>query len=709
MSARTAFPPATRASESRSSTPSPLGANYDGRGVNFALFSRNAEKVELCLFGPDGKGEVRFELQEYTDEVWHCYIPGLKPGQLYAYRVYGKYDPAGGHRFNGNKLLIDPYAKAMFGKIVWSSALFAYDVRGRDKDASFDARDSARFMPKCVVVDENYKWRSQGKPEVRRSNSVIYELHVKGATKLKPEVPEKIRGTFAGLAHKSMISYLLDLGITCVELLPSQCFFLGSMPERGALYNYWGYNTINFFTPEPAYLAGRGIDDFKAFVDAYHAAGLEVVMDVVYNHTAEGNHLGPTLSFKGIDNAYYYRLQSDRRYYDDVTGVGNTLDFSNARVVQMAMDSLRYWAADMRVDGFRFDLATSLGRTAAGYNRSSGFYDAIAQDPVLQKVKKIAEPWDIGFSGYQLGNFHVGWSEWNDKFRDTARRFWRGDYGQTGAMATRFTGSSEIFEKYGRRPWSSVNFVTAHDGFTMRDLVSYNSKHNEANLEDNRDGEGDNSSANYGLEGETDDASINALRCKQARNFFATLLLSQGMPMILAGDEFGRTQRGNNNAYSQDNETGWIDWSLLSKNREIFDFVKRAIAIRRKHVVFRRSKFFKGQRISGTRSKDIAWLAASGSEMSDEHWNARANRFLAFRISGEAGDDFHHDKAGNPLPDSDFFIVMNAGEKSVECALPDGAWSVVFDTSKTNPEGAEAGGKITAAERSFVLLAARAV
>ncbi|MDR1476611.1 MAG: hypothetical protein LBI17_00600, partial [Rickettsiales bacterium] len=456
--------------------------------------------------------------------------------------------------------------------------------------------------------------------------------------------------------------------------------------------------------PEPAYLAAKDIDDFKAFADAYHAAGLEVVMDVVYNHTAEGNHLGPTLSFKGIDNAYYYRLQSDRRYYDDMTGVGNTLDFGKPRVVQMATDSLRYWAQDMRVDGFRFDLATSLGRTAAGYSGNSDFYDAIAQDPVLQKVKKIAEPWDIGFAGYQLGNFPVGWSEWNDKFRDTARRFWRGDAGQAGDMATRFTGSSELFEKYGRRPWSTVNFITAHDGFTMRDLVSYGRKHNEENGEENRDGESDNSSANYGAEGDTDDEGIHAARCQQARNFFATLLLSQGMPMILAGDEFGRTQKGNNNAYCQDNGVSWIDWSILEKNREIFDFVKKAVAIRKEHVVFRRSKFFKGQRISGTRSKDITWLAPSGAEMSDKDWDARANRFLAFMISGEAGDDFHHDKDGRALPDCDFFIAMNAGEKSVKCALPDGEWRVVFDTSGLNAEGFAAEVSIVSASRSFLLL-----
>ncbi|MDR2098831.1 MAG: glycogen debranching protein GlgX, partial [Rickettsiales bacterium] len=534
--------------------PYPLGANYDGKGVNFALFSRNAEKVELCLFSPSGKREeARIEMPEYTDEVWHCYIRGMRPGQLYGYRVYGKYDPHRGHRFNGSKLLIDPYAKAMFGKIIWSSALFSYDVSGPDKDLSFSAADSAKYMPKCVVASGSYAWKTEGKPMVRRSNSIIYEAHVKGMTMRSPKVPAILRGTFDGLSHASVIRYLKDLGVTALEILPAQCFFLGAMPAANCLHDYWGYSTVNFFTPEPAYLRTKNINEFKCFVDRYHKAGLEVIMDVVYNHTGEGSHLGPALSFKGIDNAYYYRLSRDRRYYDDTTGTGNTLDFSRPRVVQMTMDSLRYWTEEMRVDGFRFDLAVALGREEKGFRMEADFYNAIAQDPVLQKTKKIAEPWDVGAGGYQLGNFPVGWSEWNGRYRDTARRFWRGDEGQAGDMATRFTGSSELFEKLGRRPWSTVNFVTAHDGFTLNDLVSYERKRNEPNGEGNRDGANENYSRNYGAEGPGDSAKINALRMRQMTNFLATLLLSQGLPMMLGGDEFARTQDGNNNGYLQDN------------------------------------------------------------------------------------------------------------------------------------------------------------
>ena len=691
--------------------PYPLGANYDGKGTNFALFSRNAEKVELCLFDAKGKTEIhRIELVEYTDEVWHCYIEEIKPGQLYGYRVYGEYSPEKGHRFNGNKLLIDPYAKAMYGKIVWSSSLFGYQLHNPEKDLSFDSRDNAKYMPKCVVIDSNYTWKTERKPEIRRSNSIIYELHVKGATKLHPKVPEKIRGTFEGLANKHFINYLKDLGITAIELLPSQCFFLGSIPERKGLYNYWGYNTANFFTPEPAYLASKNINEFKALVDAYHAEGLEIIMDVVYNHTPEGNQLGPTFSFRGIDNAYYYRLSKENpRYYDDTTGCGNTLNFDNTRVVQMAMDSLRYWATEMKIDGFRFDLAVSLGRDDYGFRTESDFYDAMAQDPVLQKVKRIAEPWDIGLGGYQVGNFPAGWSEWNGKYRDTARRFWRGDEGQIGDMATRFTGSSELFDKFGRRPWSTVNFITAHDGFTMNDLVSYNYKHNEENGEENRDGESNNNSYNYGNEGPTDSIKTNKIRIRQIKNFFATLLLSQGLPMILGGDEMRRTQNGNNNAYCQDNKTSWFDWHLLEKNKEIFDFVKKVIEIRKKHIVFRRSKFFKGQKIPGTKNKDITWLTLSGHEMTTEDWHNPKNKTLVFKISGEAGDNFHLDKEGNATPDSNFFVIMNADTRKYECSIPKPQspykhWKVLFDTSGYNKAKKLDSNSLVVHSRSFILL-----
>ena len=689
----------------------PLGATYNGRGTNFALFSRNAERVELCFFDAKGKTEThRIELVEYTDEVWHCYIEGIKPGQLYGYRVYGEYAPERGHRFNGNKLLIDPYAKALYGKIVWSSTLFPYQIRNPQKDLSFDERDNAKYMPKSVVVDDTYKWQNDKKPEIRRSNSIIYELHVKGATKLNPKVPEKYRGTFEGLANKNMINYLKNLGVTAIELLPTQAFFLGSIPERKGLYNYWGYNTANFFTPEPAYLATKNINEFKSLVDTYHGAGLEVIMDVVYNHTPEGNHLGPTFSFRGIDNAYYYRLMKDNpRYYDDTTGCGNTLNFDNTRVVQMAMDSLRYWATEMKIDGFRFDLAVSLGRNDYGFKTESDFYDAMAQDPVLQKVKRIAEPWDVGLGGYQVGNFPAGWSEWNGRFRDTARRFWRGDDGQIGDMATRFTGSSELFDKFGRRPWSTVNFVTAHDGFTMNDLVSYNLKHNELNGEDNRDGENNNDSCNYGVEGATSNSKINIIRNRQIKNFFATILLSQGLPMLLGGDEMKRTQNGNNNAYCQDNKTSWFDWSLLDKNKEIFDFVKKVIDIRKKHIVFRRSKFFKGQRIPGTRNKDITWYTPAGKEMTTEDWHNPKNKTLVFKISGEAGDNFHLDKEGNATPDKNFFVIMNADTKKYSCIVPIPKppyknWHVVFDTSGYNKDTKLTSTSIIVNPRTFILL-----
>ncbi len=693
--------------------PYPLGANYDGRGTNFALFSRNAEKVELCFFDDKGKTEIaRVELQDYTDEVWHCYLPDVKPGQLYGYRVYGKYAPLEGHRFNGNKLLIDPYAKAMFGKIIWSSALFPYKFNSPEKDLSFDERDSAKYMPKCVVVDDTYKWVNNDKPETRRSNSIFYEVHVKGFSKQNPKIPERIRGTFEALSHKNSINYFKDLGITAIELLPSQCFFLGSIPERKSLYNYWGYNTVNFFTPEPAYLYSKDINEFKEMVDKYHSAGLEIIMDVVYNHTPEGNHLGPMFSFKGIDNAYYYRLvKGNPRYYDDTTGCGNTLNFDNSRVVQMTMDSLRYWATEMKVDGFRFDLAVSLGRNDNGFSRESDFYDAMAQDPVLQKVKRIAEPWDIGLGGYQVGNFPPGWSEWNGRYRDTIRRFWRGDDGQIGDMATRFTGSSELFDKYGRRPWSTVNFITAHDGFTMNDLVSYDYKHNDANGEENRDGDNGNESYNYGEEGPTTNAKINTIRTRQMKNFFATLMLSQGLPMMLGGDEMKRTQDGNNNAYCQDNKISWYNWKLLSKNKELYDFVKRIIEIRKNHIVFRRSKFFKGQRIPGTRNKDITWLTPAGVEMITNDWHNPKNKTLIFKISGEAGDKFHLDKNGNATPDHNFFVIMNADTKKIKSIIPPTQppykqWRVMFDTSEYNKDNEIIKNTITINPRTFILLIA---
>jgi glycogen operon protein len=666
----------------------PLGATHDGKGTNFALFSRNAEKVELCLF--DGRGnEERITMPEYTDEVWNCYIPGVKPGQAYGWRAYGKYDPHAGHRFNGNKLLLDPYARAFEGALKFSPALFGYSLGDERKDLSFSDDDSAPYMPKCVVAAPLARL-AQPRPQTRRTNSIIYELHIKGATKLHPKIPAKIRGTFAGLAHREFIAHVKDLGATAVEIMPAQAFFMGSIPEANGLYNYWGYNTAAFFAPEPAY---GNADDFRRMADEYHRHGLEIIMDVVYNHTAEGNETGPTLSLRGIDNASYYRLADDKRYYYDTTGVGNSLDFNCPRVNEMVMDSLRYWANDMGADGFRFDLAVTLGRGADGFSNASGFYNAMAQDPTMQKVKKIAEPWDIGATGWQLGNFTAGWSEWNALFRNTARRFWRGDPGMAAEMATRFSGSSELFEHRGRRPWSGVNYATSHDGFTLWDLASYNEKHNLANGNGNSDGEDGDFSCNHGAEGETDDEGIVRARIRHAKNLMATVLLSQGLPMISGGDEMLRTQGGNNNAYVQDNATGWWDWS--KKPAGFHDFVKKLVSIRKAHTVFRRSKFYRGE-------KDISWLRSDGKEMAVHDWKSKSSRALIFRLHGTDKDNFHTDKAGNPVKDDDFFVIMNADAKDMKTAIPAGKWTVALDTAEAN--SGEAKGEITAAAQSFVLL-----
>ncbi|MDR3126780.1 MAG: glycogen debranching protein GlgX, partial [Rickettsiales bacterium] len=608
----------------------PLGATHDGKGANFALFSRNAEKVELCLFDRQGR-EERITVPEYTDEVWNCYIPGIKPGQAYGWRAYGKYDPHAGHRFNGHKLLLDPYARAFSGALRFSPALFGYRLGDPAGDMSFSTEDSAPHMPKSVVTAQGAPPAPE-KPQIRRTNSIIYELHVRGATMAHPKIPAKIRGTFAALAHPEFMAHVKDLGVTAIEIMPAQAFFRDAIPEASGLYNYWGYNTAAFFAPEPAY---GSADEFRSMVDEYHRHGMEVIMDVVYNHTAEGSEAGPTLSFRGIDNASYYRLADDKRYYYDTTGVGNSLDFNCPRVNEMVMDSLRYWANEMGADGFRFDLAVTLGRGADGFSNMSGFYNAIAQDPTMRRVKKIAEPWDVGAKGWQLGNFPAGWSEWNGLFRNTARRFWRGDPGMTAEMATRFSGSSELFEHRGRRPWAGVNYATSHDGFTLMDLVSFDAKHNEANGNGNSDGEDENFSANYGNEGKTADESINKLRLKQMKNLVATTLLSQGLPMLLGGDEMARTQRGNNNAYVQDNETSWWDWS--KKPAEFHDFVKKLVSVRKSHTVFRRSKFYRGE-------KDIEWLRPDGKDMAVADWKSRTLRTLVLRLYGADKDNFHTDK-----------------------------------------------------------------
>src|SRR4051812_5400708 len=544
--------------------PGPMGATWDGSGTNFTLFSAHAEKVEICLFDDDGKREIeRIRLPEYTHEIWHGYLPDVRPGQLYGCRVYGPYEPEAGHRFNHHKLLIDPYAKALVGALEWNDALFGYRVGDDAQDLSFDDRDSASFVPKCRVVDSAFTWGRR--PDQRPwHETIIYEMHAKGFTMRHPQVGDAVRGTFAGLAAASIVAYLRDLGITAVELLPIHAFIHDHHLVEHGLRNYWGYNTIGFFAPHPEYLGAEGLGGFKAFVQQMHDAGIEVILDVVYNHTAEGNQSGPTFSFRGIDNkSYYYLTPGMEQYYSDFTGTGNALELRHPHVLRMVMDSLRYWNQEMGVDGFRFDLATTLARVNGEYTEHAGFLDAMAQDPALSAVKLIAEPWDTGTDGYQVGNFPPGWTEWNDQYRDTVRRFWKGDEGHLPNFASRFSGSADIHGRRGRRPWASINFVTAHDGFTLRDLVSYNEKHNEANKEDNRDGSDNNSSWNCGAEGPTDDPEIARLRRRQMRNFLATLLLSQGVPMLLGGDEFGRSQGGNSNAYCQDNEISWLDWESM--------------------------------------------------------------------------------------------------------------------------------------------------
>ncbi len=648
--------------------PYPLGAAWDGKGVNFALFSAHAERVELCIFDPRGRREIaRVALPEFTDEVWHGYLPDARPGMLYGYRVSGPYDPARGHRFNNHKLLLDPYAKSLSGRLRWTDAHYGYRIGAQREDLSFDRRDNASAMPKCVVVEEAFTWGDDARPSVPWRETVFYELHVKGFTVQHPDVPPALRGTYAGLATPAVITYLRDLGVTTVELLPVHAFIDDRRLVEQKLRNYWGYNSICFFAPEPRYVQAHP-SEFKTMVKHLHEAGIEVVLDVVYNHTAEGNHLGPTFSFKGIDNASYYRLAEDRRYYDDVTGTGNTLDLRHPRVLQMVTDSLRFWVDEMHVDGFRFDLAPALAREHNGYARDAAFFKAIAQDPVLSRVKVIAEPWDVGLGGYQLGNFPPGWSEWNGKYRDCVRRFWRGDLGVLPELASRLAGSSDLFQHNGRRPRASINFVTVHDGFTLNDLVSYDHKHNEANHEGNRDGTDDNLSWNCGVEGPADDDHVCNVRERQKRNLIATLLLSLGVPLILAGDEHGRTQRGNNNAYCQDNEISWVDWmSLSARDRALEDFVKMMLRRRHEHPAFRRDAFFRGAAVDGSGRKDIAWIRPDGGEMEAGDWND-GRRTIGFFLGAR------------PM----LFVAMNAAPDDVGFTLPDRerlTWSLVLDTA----------------------------
>jgi glycogen operon protein len=666
--------------------PFPLGATWDGEGVNFALFSAHAEKVELCLFDRSGNREqLRIILPEYTDEVWHAYLPDARPNLLYGYRVYGPYDPANGHRFNSNKLLIDPYARSLHGRLRWSDALFGYRVGSQRADLSFDRRDNARQIPKCRVVEPAFTWGEDRRPQIPWEETIILELHVRGITIKHSDVDPAQRGTFAGLVSPPMIDYLVELGVTTVELLPIHASIDDRhLIERG-LANYWGYNSIAYFAPDPRLLATNSIAGFKTMVKRLHDAGIEVILDVVYNHSGEGNHLGPTLSFRGIDNASYYRLDPDRRFYQDFTGTGNTLNLDHPRVLQLVMDSLRYWALEMHVDGFRFDLCTALGRENGEYGQGSAFFDAIGQDPVMAGVKVIAEPWDLGPYGFQLGNFPPGWAEWNGHYRDTVRRFWKGDQGLVADLASRVAGSSDIFGYRGRRPWASINFITAHDGFTLQDLVSYNEKHNEANGEDNRDGSDADHSWNYGVEGPTSDPDILALRDSQKRNLLATLLLSLGVPMLLAGDEIGRTQRGNNNAYCQDNDISWFDWeNIRPEDAELARFVRYLIHLRREHRVFSRPRFLRGEVLSEAGVKDITWVTPSGKEAIAEDWNNPVALSLGYVLSGAAGEFLT--PGGQRDIDESFLVMMNAYHEGLDFHIPSLAapmsWETLVDTSQ---------------------------
>jgi len=665
--------------------PYPLGATWDGAGVNFALFSEHATKVELCLFDQFWRREIhRVLLREQTDQVWHCYLPEARPGLLYGYRVHGPYEPTKGFRFNRNKLLLDPYAKQIQNGLKWHDSHFGYRVGHRNEDLSFDRRDSGPGMLKAVVVDPAFTWGADRPPHTPWHRTIIYEVHVKGFTIRHPEVPAGLRGTYAALATAPVIDHLTQLGVTAVELMPVHTFVDDRhLIERG-LRNYWGYNSIGFFAPEPRYCATGTINDFKTMVKTLHSARIEVILDVVYNHTAEGNHLGPTLSFRGIDNPAYYRLvPDDPRYYMDYTGTGNTLNMRHPRVLQLIMDSLRYWVLEMHVDGFRFDLAATLARELHEVDRLGAFLDIIHQDPILSQVKLIAEPWDLGEGGYQVGKFPVGWAEWNDKYRDVVRSYWKGDGGLIGELAYRITGSSDLYARSGRKPYASINFVTAHDGFTLHDLVSYNSKHNEANGEENRDGSDNNRSWNCGVEGPTDDPEVNRLRARQKRNFMATTLLSQGVPMLLAGDEIGRTQAGNNNAYCQDNEISWVDWTPEHMDLDTLGFVRQLIALHKEHAVFRRRKFFQGRKIKGAEIKDIVWLRPDGEEMTDEEWNQDFARCLGVALSGAVIDEVT--ERGQRVKDENFLLLMNAHFEEIHFTLPasplGAGWIALIDTS----------------------------
>jgi isoamylase len=695
--------------------PYPLGAHYNGEGVNFAIYSEHADEVVLCLFDSvDAERESeRIRLRECSGFIWHAFLPGVMPGQAYGYRMQGPYEPEEGHRFNPNKLLLDPYARAVHGDMHWGGPIFGYGIGDKRMDLSFSEEDSAPAVPKGLVVDDAFDWEGDDLLQVPLHESIIYEVHVKGFTKRHPGIPEELRGTYAGMAHPAAIEHLQKLGVTAVELLPvHEMIDEGHLIDKG-LVNYWGYNTLNFFSPARRYSGNREpggqVREFREMVRALHRAGIEVLLDVVYNHTAEGSELGPTLSFKGIDNATYYKLVPDQpRYYMNYTGTGNSLNAQHPQVLKLIMDSLRYWVLDMHIDGFRFDLASTLAREQHHVTRLSSFFDAIHQDPVLSRVKLIAEPWDVGEGGYQTGNFPVIWAEWNDKYRDTVRKYWRGDPGHTAELAYRLTGSSDLYQDDGRHPYASINFIAAHDGFTLHDLVTYNEKHNDANGEDNRDGHDNNLSSNYGHEGETDDAAIIDTRERQKRNFLATLFLSQGVSMLCAGDEMGRTQGGNNNAYAQDNEISWLDWNLDERSEALLEFTRHVIELQKRHPVFRRKKYFQGRHIRGSDVQDLTWLNHAGEVMTDEEWREGWVRTLGVRFGGDALGEMS--ESGDLLEDDTLLLLMNAHSEAMPFRLPgeDGiVWELVLDTAVGDGRAGgqhEAGSVITLQDRSMMLL-----
>ncbi|MQA04849.1 MAG: glycogen debranching protein GlgX [Streptosporangiales bacterium] len=692
--------------------PYPRGATYTGSGTNFAIFSEVADRVELCLFDAEGT-ETKYELTEVDGYTWHGYLPGIGPGQRYGYRVHGPWDPAQGQRCNPAKLLLDPYAKAIQGGVEWDPAVFAH--RLDDPDRTNDD-DSAPFTMRSVVVNPFFDWGDDRHPKTPYYQSVIYEAHVKGLTVLHPEVPEELRGTYAGLAHPAVVEHLTQLGVTAVELMPVHQFVVTEEQQKRGRANYWGYDTIGYLAPHNRYAfsgqAGEQVQEFKQMVRSLHAAGIEVILDVVYNHTGEGNHDGPSLCFRGLDNAAYYRLlDDDPRYYMDYTGTGNSLNVRSPNTLQLIMDSLRYWVTEMHVDGFRFDLASALARELHDVDKLSAFFDLVQQDPVVSQVKLIAEPWDVGEGGYQVGNFPPGWTEWNGRYRDTVRDFWRGQTPNVPEFASRICGSSDLYESSGRSPFASINFVTCHDGFTLEDLVSYNEKHNEENGEDNKDGTDDNRSWNCGVEGPTDDPGVVALRAKQKRNFLATLLLSQGTPMLLHGDEIGRTQHGNNNGYAQDNEISWVSWAIGDADRELLDFASRLVAFRHAHPVFRRRRFFQGRPLHGGANglHDIGWFTVEGTKMTDTDWSNGFSQTLSVFLNGDALVE--PDPYGQQVTDDSFLLLFNAYDQDITFTLPDAtfgeSWEVEFDTA--NPDAtyrptSKAGQQVDVEARSLVVL-----